>query len=193
MVNACINWRPFEGYFFNLGSYNLRLMGATINFYESDGSIVPMRLDDGCHFWLNTKAVDFKVRRIKNFSRNEIFAIKHTEYGRAAWEVYVPMDSVNLSYNGEIEQVTDDGCHISKYCSYLLEVEYFGYWGGEPEVKHIEAIDNMVKFSTNHQFVPTRKQKVLDKIQQEIEETCGVKIYEYELKKILEHYKLVKK
>ena len=192
MVNACINYKPFEGYFFNLGSYNLHLMRATINFYESDGSIVPMRLDDGCSFWLNTKAVDFKVRRSKNFSRNEIFAIKHTEYGRAAWEVYVPMDSVNLSYNGEIEQVIDDGYHISKYRSYLLEVEYFGYLG-EPEVKHIEAIGNMVKFSTNHQFVPTKKQKVLDKIQQEIEETCGVKIYDYELKKILEHYKFVKK
>ena len=34
MVNACINWKPFEGYFFNLGSYNLRLMRATINFYD---------------------------------------------------------------------------------------------------------------------------------------------------------------
>lgn len=192
MVNAYINWKPFEGYFFNLGSYHLHLMGATINFYESNGSIVPMRLDDGCRFWLNTKADDFHVRRSKNFSRNEIFAIKHTEYGRAAWEVYVPMDSVNLSYNGEIEQVTDDGYHISKYHSYLLEVEYFEYWG-EPEVKHIEAIDNMVKFSTNHQSVPTRKQKELDKIQQEIKETCGVIIYDYELKKILEHYKFVKK
>jgi len=192
MMNALVKWQV--GYYITIDFQFMQLQDACLHFYDKDGNVVTFRLDDGCQFWLDIQCDEFNIRKKHNFSRNEVFAIKHKKYSEDYYSVYIPMDAVDLTHLGKKTAKCSDGYHIEHYNEYALKVSEYGWWSGEkPNHENLKHTNDAVIFKENISITPTKKQKFVDNLSDEIYETCGISISDYGLKKMLKYYDIVKK
>lgn len=192
MINALVKWIPFRGYFLNLFPYDMHLTGGLINFYDKDGNVIPFSLYDGCRFWFKINRDECNLRRKINFTRNEVFAIKGKQYGETSYVVYIPIDAVEVKFIGK-KQKSLDGYNVRHWNEYTIKVDNYGWWGGKPDNEKLKYKDNVITFEVTTAYKENSKQKYVNRIKNDIQKTCGVDISDYELKKILKYYDIVKK
>ena len=208
MKNMFIHWEAFRGYFFTIWDKKItrryHLNGGEFFLYYPDGTTHRVNLEHGCSLSFNPIDVDFHERRKKDgkipescFQRNEIFAVRlpHGRFGeKNAVSLFIPANALNLVV-GENYEVEDE-YSIMTYHKLTFDIEKFNTFGDQPHPNMLIYNENGECRISVSEFVASRKTNEFSKrikLSQDIKKTCGVHISEYDLKRLLEHYKLTKK
>lgn len=196
MVNAFINWVPFDGYFIILDGQRFHITNGRLIFYNEKGETCEVDLQYGCRFLIKFNDINFAIRKKVDFTRNEVFAIKtpkRSKYDKNANAiVYIPMSAVNLEF-GTPHEIKDD-CFVKVKNSVTFNVEHFHSFGDQSHPDII--VDNDNGRATFNIYLSTefsKEYKELLDLTEEINKTCGCNISTYDLSKIFKHYNITKR
>ena len=188
MMNIWIRWQV--GYFAYLDMQRLTLKHGELYFYDAKGNVVRCDLTDSVQFDMRVEC-DFNFRNKVNFTRNEVFAIRHKG---GDYSLYIPMSEVGFTKLGLIHKKSDDkGLGYYVYRRYSFNGSNLNFWNDKCNYGNFKAEDNKIFFKTYVDFRPTEKATKVAELQEQIKETCGVYIEERHLADIMEHFVITKK
>lgn len=208
-MNVYLFWEAFRGYFCVIWdrkkSHRYHLNHGVFYLYDPDGTTHKVNLDYGCSIDFGSLGLPFSERRMKDgkipeacFTRNEIFAIrvpKNSRYDESnTANIFIPSSAVGLVVGDNYE--VDGEYHISTYRKLKFEITYFGTFQDQPHDNMLVSDENGKTYLSVEEYITMRESDEYlnrQKIAKQIKKTCGVEIGDYDLKRLLTHYKLTKK
>ena len=188
MMNIWIRWHI--GYFAYVDMQRLSLKHGDIYFYNEKGNVVRCDLTDSVQFDMRVNC-DFNFRNKVNYTRDEVFAIRHKG---GDYSLYIPMSEVGFTKLGLVNRKNDDkGMGHYVYRRYSFNATNLNFWNDNCNYGNFTAKDDKVIFMNYVTFKPSEKAKNVVDLQTQIKETCGVYIEERDLADIVEHFNITKK
>lgn len=186
MMDIYIVWNV--GYFAKIKDYRLPLRKNKIHFYNEKGVVVCCDMEDTANFLISVNC-PFNFRNKENFTRNEVFAIKHKG---GTYSLYIPANEVGLVKLGTITEKLSQDLARAQYTRWSF-VGYLSFCSSICNANNFESKDDRIFFKVYNKTIVTKKGKDITNLCKEIRETCFVSLDEYELANILEHYNITKK
>jgi len=208
-MNVYLFWEAFRGYFCVIydgeKSNRYHLEHGKVYLYNPDGTTYKVDLEYGCSIDFGSLGIPFSERKMKDgkipeicFTRNEIFAIRVPKKSRFDESnnanIFIPSSAVGLVVGDNYE--VDGEYHISTYRKLKFEITYFGTFQDQSHPNMLVSDENGKTYLSVEEYITMRKTDEFlnrQKIAKQIKETCGVEISDYDLKRLLTHYKLTKK
>lgn len=187
-MNIWIRWHV--GYYAYVAMNKLHLNGGRIFFYNKNGDVVCFNLEDTAMFDMRVNC-DFNFRKKLNFTRNEVFAIR---FKGGEYALYIPMNEVNLRFIRNKEITTNNGFYVYKYKLYSIKGTELHFWNEKCDLGKVRQGDNgTIIFEEFGGCAETEEHKKIDKLKVDIIQNCDVSISDYDLSKILQKYRIIKK
>lgn len=188
MMNIWIRW--YVGFFAYIDMQRLHLKRGEIYFYDEKGNVVRCDLTDSVQFDMRVNC-GFNFRNKVNYTRNEVFAIRHKG---GVYSLYIPMSEVGFTKLGLVQKKCDDkGMGYYVYRRNSFNATNLNFWNDKCNCGSFTAKDDKIIFQVYETFKPTKKAKNVADLQTQIKETCGVYIEERDLADIVEHFNITKK
>lgn len=195
--NVFIKFQICKGYVLEDGyrSYPIKRMNG-IHFYNENGNVISIALNDTAQFWFNIGDNPIYVRRKINFTRNETFCIKSK--GEDEYNIFIPMSVVNFKIDKVWESEDDDLGYVWKHTQMSFNGNFIGYFDDryvEDEYSHIKGNDKRTRVIVSSKTFAryTDNEKRVMALGKKIYTDTNVVISTYDLKKILKKYDIIEK
>lgn len=187
MMNIFITWQV--GYFARVQDYKLSLRKSRIHFYNETGVVLCCDLMDTANFLISVNC-PFNFRNKENFTRNEVFAIKHKG---GTYSLYIPASEVGLVKGGTITKKHPKDLARTQFTRWSFLGRHLSFHNSTCNTDNFESKNGRIFFKVYNKTIVTKKGKDITNLCEEIRETCFVRLDEYDLASILEHYNITKK
>ena len=187
MNEILIRWRENSTFYCALiGLQTFYLKGGKIFFYDKDGNVEVMQLEDSVQFDIKVDC-DCKVRKKVDYTRGEVFLIrrKYDEY-----ELYIPKKKVNFKEGKETKVVTCNGLYENTIKEYTFDADNLSsYYPTKINYTFFKGEDDTrVKYRTCVKVEFTELCASVQNLCADIKRNCGVLIDYFDMAKILEKY-----
>ena len=192
MMNIWISW--YCGYHACLDMKRLNLRRGNIYFYNDKGEVVVCDLKDSVQFDMRVSCgIKYTRSNVKlDYTKGVVFAVRHkgNEY-----DLYIPMEEVGLMKLNKKEYVFNDGTNILVKRRYCFCGGGLNFWNSNCDSHnfYLSKDKKHINFEVYVETKQTEKGKYIEEMSRTIREECGVTIDTYDMGKILEKFKIVKK
>lgn len=190
-----ISWISYVGHCLYIDDRRYNIKDSFIYFYDINGVVAQIKLVNGTSFGIDMKDCDFKVRTKENFTHNEVFVIKkrRDKYGNRNFPyvyVYIPISLVNFTVGKEYME--EKHTYNYFYKDYTFNVTYFNSYAGKT-YDGISCKRRRLTFKVLIRSEVTDKENHFLEFINEIEETCTCSLQLSAMRKVLQHYDIVRK